>query len=212
VQPDLILMLPKVNDKHHKQISGNVWFTVRRIFLKPEHGASETLAKMICFACTECHPMMPGQDDYTPTQLRRFVGMVSRDRAIDGCFKFPRSKINSTTMIKHAEHLKADKHKALWAFLLRWMATKIIVTPKLRLGAGRKRLHADTNTQALASCWDLKSHAKMQKLDPRQVKFVRDLVILVAKSLCSLSLVQSKWFQRLLLRQTPSLTFPTRRL
>ena len=47
MQPDLILLLPKVNDKHHKQISGNVWFTVRRIFLKPEHGASETLTKMV---------------------------------------------------------------------------------------------------------------------------------------------------------------------
>ena len=88
------------------------------------------------------------------------------------------------------------KHQAAWLLLLRWCAAQIIRAQlKNRLGFARKQEGVDPNTQSLSSCWDLKSHAKLQKLDPHQVKFVWDLVLLIAKALVSICLVQNKWFQ-----------------
>ena len=90
-------------------------------------------------------------------------------------------------MASHAEHVKGAEHQAAWLLLLRWRAAQIVrARPKNRLGFTRKREGVDPNTQSLSSCWDLKSHAKLQKLDPRQVKFVRDLVLLIAKALVSI--------------------------
>jgi hypothetical protein len=165
----------------------------------------------VCFVCTTCNPLLPNQIDYTLEQLKRFVGLFSRDKSGSGCFKCSKNKMNSSTMASHAEHVKGAEHQAAWLLLLRWRAAQIVrARPKNRLGFTRKREGVDPNTQSLSSCWDLKSHAKLQKLDPRQVKFVRDLVLLIAKALVSISLMQNKWFQRELLRQSPSLTFPTR--
>ena len=140
--------------------------------------------------------------------MSAFVGMVDRPKALTGFFKLYRSAFNSSTLKAHA---CLAMHSPLWNLLLRYLKfvghgndTKIV-------GRGRKRQGRDPNVQLLSACWDLKTHRKLQKQDPLQVKFIKDLVLLIAKALVPISLCENPWFQRAFLRHTPSLNFPNRK-
>ncbi|KAK3253240.1 hypothetical protein CYMTET_37144 [Cymbomonas tetramitiformis] len=61
----------------------------------------------------------------------------------------------------------------------------------------------------------LKKHFKGSEAfgakDPRQLAFNDDLCLLVAKGLMSIRLVENPWFRRLIWRQEPRVTIPSRR-
>ena len=200
----------QINMAAHKGISGNHWFTVRKLaFSVKDHGATPAFVRDYhCFVCTACHPFRDGSCKYTDSQMSAFVGMVDRPKALTGFFKLYRSQFNSSTLKAHS---CLAIHSLLWNLLLRYLKfvghgndTKIV-------GRGRKRQGRDPNVQLLSACWDLKTHRKLQKQDPLQVKFIKDLVLLIAKALVPISLCENPWFQRAFLRHTPSLNFPTRK-
>jgi hypothetical protein len=48
------------------------------------------------------------------------------------------------------------------------------------------------------------------KIDPHQIQFEKNLVLFIAKELVPLSFVEAPFFRRLILRQNPCVSFPSR--